>query len=131
MELDEFIQHMDAVQKAYPLETEEELARGARKIVREAKKNSPDSNHDSKRKISKSWKMRIKGTASQALVAEVYNASPHYHLVERGHVMKTIGGRVKGFKQGTFFFKKTVDNNIEDVQTGIQQRLFKAIEDKL
>nr|DAN33123.1 MAG TPA: hypothetical protein [Caudoviricetes sp.] len=84
-----------------------------------------------KRKISKSWKMAIRGNSTATIEATLRNTSPHFHLVERGHVMKTMHGKVKGFKQGTFFFKRTVENNKNDVKTAVGEHMFKMLRKKI
>ena len=74
---------------------------------------------------------RVGKWQSMAIVAALRNTSPHFHLVERGHVMKTMHGKIKGFKQGTFFFKRTVEKNRNDIREAVGGHMFKKLRKKL
>ena len=75
--------------------------------------------------------MTINGSSSRTLEATLRNTSPHFHLVERGHVMKTMHGKIKGFKQGTFFFKTTVEKKRNDIRTAVGEHMFKILRKKI
>ena len=84
-----------------------------------------------KKKISKSWKVSMKGSTDTTQEATIRNTSPHYHLVERGHVMRHPSGKVLGYKQGTYFFKNTVDKRQDSFTENIADNLFKQLKGKL
>lgn len=131
MDINEFINHLGDVQRDYPLEAEKALKRGSNKLLKAVRRASPDSGQRHTHKIKKSWHLRMSGITAEDIQSNIFSKAPHYHLVERGHVMKTIGGRIKGYKQGTHFFEKTVNQNLADVQQGISDDLFKAVNDRL
>lgn len=111
MHLEEYSKLLQLATNQFPLEQEKALTRGARKMVKAIKERTPDSGVKHKRKLKSSWKMEITGYTGKTIQAEIGSVAPHFHLVERGHVIKTRGGRVKGFKQGTFFRKELLRLN--------------------
>ena len=131
MDINEFIHRLGDVQREYPLEAEKALKRGSNRMLRAVRRASPDSGQKHQHKIKNSWHLRMSGITAEDIQSNIFSKAPHYHLVERGHVMKTIGGRIKGYKQGTHFFEKTVNQNLADVQQGISDDLFKAVNDRL
>lgn len=149
MDINECIARMKNLQKEFPDEAERVLAKGAKKMVDFAKEESPDGdkNHGEassmedelimntakgrRRKIKNSWRRKMSGYTAESIQANIYNTAPHFHLVERGHVMKTIHGRVKGYKQGTYFFTRTVQKHAGEVMEGMYEDMFRAVEKKL
>jgi bacteriophage protein of unknown function (DUF646) len=125
-----FMGRLDRYIKEYPVETEKAMRKEANRMKKALVAASPIGK-GRKRKISKSWKMAIRGNSTATIEATLRNTSPHFHLVERGHVMKTMHGKVKGFKQGTFFFKRTVENNKNDVKTAVGEHMFKMLRKKI
>ena len=121
---------LDKYINEYPAETEKAMRKEANRMKKELVSASPVGK-GRKRKISKSWKMTINGSSSRALEATLRNTSPHFHLVERGHVMKTMHGKIKGFKQGTFFFKRTVEKNRNDIRTAVGEHMFKMLRKRI
>ncbi len=92
MNIKTFMGRLDKYIKEYPVETEKAMRKEANRMKKELVSASPVGK-GRKRKISKSWKMTINGSSSRALEATLRNTSPHFHLVERGHVMKTMHGK--------------------------------------
>ena len=45
--------------------------------------------------------------------------------------MKTMHGKIKGFKQGTFFFKRTVEKNRNDIREAVGGHMFKKLRKKI
>lgn len=130
MDIKIFMGRLDRYIKEYPVETEKAMRKEANRMKKALVAASPIGK-GRKRKISKSWKMAIRGNSMATIEATLRNTSPHFHLVERGHVMKTMHGKVKGFKQGTFFFKRTVENNKNDVKTAVGEHMFKMLRKKI
>ena len=130
MDIKTFMGRLDRYIKEYPVETEKAMRKEANRMKKALVAASPIGK-GRKRKISKSWKMAIRGNSTATIEATLRNTSPHFHLVERGHVMKTMHGKVKGFKQGTFFFKRTVENNKNDVKTAVGEHMFKMLRKKI
>ena len=81
---EEFIGRLQAVQKDFPDDVEIVLNRGANRMVRALKENSPDSGKDHKGKLNKRWKKKIEGYGRD-IRADIYSTAPHFHLVDRGH----------------------------------------------
>lgn len=131
MDIGEFVQHLDRVQREYPSEAETALEQGTRNLLRRVRKATPVGKARHKNKLKNGWRMRMAGYTAASTEAHVWNKAPHFHLVERGHVIRTPKGKVKGYRQGTFFFKKAVDANIDDITEVIHERLFEAVEKRL
>ena len=87
MDIKTFMGRLDSYIKEYPLEAEKAMRKEANRMKKELVSASPVGK-GRKRKISKSWKMAINGNSSSTLEATLRNTSPHFHLVERGHVKK-------------------------------------------
>ncbi|WP_304229465.1 HK97 gp10 family phage protein [Phascolarctobacterium succinatutens] len=131
MHLEEYSKLLQLATNQFPLEQEKALTRGARKMVKAIKERTPDSGVKHKRKLKSSWKMEITGYTGKTIQAEIGSVAPHFHLVERGHVIKTRGGKVKGFKQGTFFMKRAVEANQEGIEQAMIEALYKMLKGKL
>lgn len=130
MLIEEFIARIDEAQRAYPSDAEDVLKKNAGKMVKALQENSPDSGHEGKHKIKNSWKKEIKGISAETLHAEIHSDSPHFHLLDRGHVMKTRSGKVIGFKQGLHFVKKTVNEEKAGLQAAMGAELYKKLKVK-
>lgn len=131
MDFDEFNNRLKELCSEFPAEQETVLKAGATKMVRKIRENTPDSGEEHKRKLKKSWRMEMAGFTGRSIRAEIRSTAPHFHLVERGHVIKTPGGKIVGFKQGTFFMKKTVDSNQKSITDEMVQKLYKKVKKKL
>jgi hypothetical protein len=107
--MDEFLAKIANVADEYPGTAEKHLRRTGNKLKRELVEASPDSGHDSKKKIKKMWRTKTSGLVGSELETQVYSKSPHFHLVDRGHVIKDKKGNTHGFVQGQHFLDKTVD----------------------
>ncbi len=128
MDIEEFMSHIRDVQAQYPLEAEKALRRGANTMRNALKDASPDSgNPKAKRKIKDSWKVSMAGATADTLQANIRSNSPHFHLVERGHVKKTRTGKVVGYQQGTHFMEKTVNANADEIQDEMGEHLYKMV----
>lgn len=100
--MDDFKRNLNEVLETYTDTSEKHLKRIGNKLKKTAKDRTPSSPYEHRKKLKKSWKSKVEGL--EDLEYKLRNASPHYHLVERGHVQKTPGGRVTGFVQGRHFF---------------------------
>lgn len=131
MTLDEFINnHLDSAQREFPADAEDVLQKNARKMVKALKNNSPDNGKKGRHKIKNSWKLEMKGLSSETLRAEIHSTSPHFHLIERGHVQKNKSGQVVGFVQGQYFTKKTVNEESAGLKTAMGEQLFNKLKVK-
>ena len=84
---------------ATPVGKEHYITKDGRKIVNKHYKH-----------MKKRWKSSIKGLYGKDLEYHLKSHAPHFHLIDRGHVMTTASGRVTGFVQGTHFFQQAVNN---------------------
>lgn len=128
---EDFCKRIKALAVQFPLEQETALRKGANKLRKEIRNNTPDSGVQHKSKLNKSWQIRLTGFTAKTIQAEIYSKAPHFHLVERGHVIKTPGGKVKGFKQGKFFLKKTVDANKKQITDDMAAAFYRLVKDKI
>lgn len=131
MDFEEFNGRLKELCAEFPAEQETVLKAGASKMVRKIRENTPDSGEEHKLKLKKSWRMEMAGFTGKGIRAEIRSVAPHFHLIERGHVIKTPGGKIKGFKQGTFFMKKTVDKNQKEITDEMVEKLYKKVKKKL
>ena len=92
--LDDFKQQLTEVANEFPGTCEKHLRRVGNKMKKELKEASPDSGHDTKKKLNKSWKSEVQGYTGEDLQMNIWSNSPHFHLVDRGHVQKTKSGKV-------------------------------------
>lgn len=124
---EEFCEKLARAEMEFPRESEDALKKGARKMVKALQDNSPFTTVEHKNKLNKSWRMRIEGTSGDSLEANIYSTAPHFHLVDRGHVQKAPSGRVTGFVQGSHFLQKTLDNEGEDIQQEMGEKLLRKL----
>lgn len=127
---EEFIGRLQTVQKNFPDDVETVLNRGANRMIKALKTNSPDSGKDHKRKLNKSWKKKIEGYGKD-IHANIYSTAPHFHLVDRGHKIMDKKGHEKGFVQGKHFLQKTIDEQQDDLQEYMWKGVYKRVKDKL
>ena len=127
---EEFIGRLQTVQKNFPDDVETVLNRGANRMIRALKTNSPDSGKDHKGKLNKSWKKKIEGYGKD-IHANIYSTAPHFHLVDRGHKIMDKKGHEKGFVQGKHFLQKTIDEQQDDLQEYMWKGVYKRVKDKL
>lgn len=106
--MDEFLAKLTTISDEYPGTAEKHLRRTGNKLKHELIEASPDSGHDSKKKIKKMWRTKTSGLSGSELEAQVYSKSPHFHLIDRGHVIKDKKGNTHGFVQGKHFLDATV-----------------------
>lgn len=127
---EEFIGKLQAVQKDFPDDIEVVLNRGANRMVKALKQNSPDSGKDHKGKLNKSWKKEIEGYGKN-IHANIYSTAPHFHLVDRGHKIIDKKGHEKGFVQGEHFLQKTIDEQEDNLREYMWKSLYRKVKDKL
>lgn len=127
---EEFIGRLQTVQKNFPDDVETVLNRGANRMIKALKTNSPDSGKDHKGKLNKSWKKKIEGYGKD-IHANIYSTAPHFHLVDRGHKIMDKKGHEKGFVQGKHFLQKTIDEQQDDLQEYMWKGVYKRVKDKL
>lgn len=129
--LDEFKNQLASVANQFPGTCEKYLRRAGNKMKKLLVERSPDSGTDHKGKLKKSWKARVNGLKGDELTMDIWSTSPHFHLVDRGHVKKTKSGKVQGFVQGKHYLKKTADEIEQDVVPQEVEKLYKDIAKKL
>lgn len=106
--LDELKLNMKYACDAYLDTAEKHLNRTGNKLKKIAKENTPNSPYEHRKKLQKSWKSEVKGYTADELEYQLRNTSPHFHLVNRGHVMVTQSGKAVGFVQGRHFLEKSI-----------------------
>lgn len=127
---EEFIGRLQTVQKNFPDDVATVLNRGANRMIKALKTNSPDGGKDHKGKLNKSWKKKIEGYGKD-IHANIYSTAPHFHLVDRGHKIMDKKGHEKGFVQGKHFLQKTIDEQQDDLQEYMWKGVYKRVKDKL
>lgn len=130
-QLTEYSQLILQAADQYPATCERHLKKISNKFKRIVKQKSPDSGKDSKKKLNKSWKSEVKGYTGTDLEADIWSTSPHFHLVDRGHVQKTPSGKVTGFVQGKHFLEATSQEVESEVVPQEIEKLFDDLKKKL
>jgi hypothetical protein len=131
IQLAEYNQQIFEIADQYPATCEMHLKKIGNKFKAIVKKKSPDSGKDSKKKLNKSWKSEVKGYTGTDLQVDIWSTSPHFHLVDRGHVQKTPNGKVTGFVQGKHFLEATAQEVESEVVPQEIEKLFDDLEKKL
>lgn len=131
--MEEFIEKLRKAEKEHPYEAEKALRKGGRNLLKAIKEDAPNCGHEHAKKLSddKSWTLRTRGIMTKNLENAISSKSPHFHLVDRGHVQKNRQGKVVGFTQGTHFLKKTLDTKGKDVQEEMGAELLKKLKENL
>ena len=130
MKIEEFTERLKEIGTAFPIEQEKVLVKGANKMRKEIRDKTPDSHVEHKRKLKKSWKVRINGTSRVSIQAEIHSTSPYFHLVERGHDI-VRKGKVIGHVQGKKFMKKTVDAHKDRISEEMVEALYRMLKGRL
>jgi hypothetical protein len=129
--LDEYKTHIMAIANEFPATCEKHLKKIGNKFKKIVKEKSPDSGKDHKKKLKDSWKSEVKGYTGAELSMDIWSTSPHFHLVDRGHVQKTKSGKVVGFVQGKHFLAATAQEVETDIVPAEIEKMFKDISKKL
>lgn len=126
--IDELKANMTAAADVYLDTAEKHLKRTGNKLKKLAKEKTPSSPYAHRKKLAKSWKSEVKGFTADQLEYQLRNTAPHYHLVERGHVLQSKSGNTIGFVQGRHFFEKAVS---EFEASGIPEKEFDKLAKEL
>lgn len=84
MELSEFAKKLEKMEMKYPGDASDALEKGAKKMLKALKKETPNSGKKHPHKLAKSWDYKMKDYWGKAPEANFHNDAPHYHLQERG-----------------------------------------------
>lgn len=126
--IEQFQNKLNQVKGEYTEIAEKHLKRAGNQLKKIAQDNTPrQTGH-----LAKSWKGKTTGIYVDEIQYELRNTSKIYHLVEKGHVMKTRSGKVVGFVQGKHFFDKSVDEfQNSNVMQNELEKFFNEIKSKL
>ena len=111
--MDELTDSLADLARKYPDRAGELLQANARElrkeVVRKAKEVT-NTSVSSKKSLGKAGSYKISPVLGygENQYVEVSAKSPHFHLVEHGHVLKTKSGRAIGFVQGRHMMKEAV-----------------------
>ncbi|MBR1727938.1 MAG: HK97 gp10 family phage protein [Selenomonadaceae bacterium] len=118
--LDDFINRLLEVGREYPDLSQKYLRRIGNTLKRKAIAASPIGKapntvfnwktrrqKTNRKKLKQSWTGKIVGSTALDSEYQLRTRAPHFHLVERGHVL-IFKGKIKGFVQGKYFFKRVV-----------------------
>lgn len=121
---------LDAVNK-FPGTAEKHLRSAGNQFKKMLISKSPNSGSEHKRKLIKSWHSEIKGYTGSELSCDIYSTAPHFHLVNRGHVLKNQRGQTIGFVQGQHFLEAAAQEVETDILPNEWEKLLKDITKKL
>lgn len=131
--LDDLTKSFENLVRKYPDRAGELLREDARQlrkeVVKETKKVTKTKS-SSKRSLGKvgSYKISPVQGIGQAQYVEVSAKSPHFHLVEHGHVLKSHDGKTIGFVPGKHMMETTVKKHQEtmpDIVTEMVEQLLR------
>lgn len=119
--MEEFMAKLNAISDEYADTAEKHLNHAGNKLKKMAKEATPVGKDEyimrngkkvvNKRKhMANRWRSKIVGLSGTDLEYQLRNTSPNFHLVERGHVKKTPGGKGIGFVKGQHFFQNAMNN---------------------
>lgn len=112
---------------AYPTASEDALKSGANKMRKYLRDASPEKKNGHGGKLKNSWSVSYEWGGGNT-VAKIRNKAPHYHLIERGHrIVTPRKKRYVRWKTGTFFTKKTVQANKQDITDVMVKRLYRLV----
>lgn len=141
--MEEFKSKLDIISNQYADTAEKHLLRMGNKLKKAAKEASPvgkpvyiekngEKVENKRRHMANRWKSKVVGLLGNDLEYQLRSSAPNYHLVERGHVIKTPGGRTIGFCQGKHFFQRavndfqasgTMDKELESLAKDIKKKM--------
>lgn len=133
MKIEEFTAKLDKFTHDYPGDASDALEEGARRMVRGLRKATPIGRTNHRKKLKKSWRMKMKDRYGLAPEAEIRNAAPHYHLVERGvQNPKDPHGHPKpewraALNKHVKFTEKAVNDNWPDVKDKMAKEFYKKV----
>lgn len=103
----------------FPGTAEKGLITIGNKLKKECVKNTPEG---STGKLKKGWKHKVEGYNGSELTYELVNRHPVHHLLNNGHVKKTLGGRTVGYYEGQHYTEKSVKVfEASDLQPGLER----------
>lgn len=114
--LDEFRAKLMDISREYSDTAEKHLNAAGNKLKHKAKEETPINTRNpvsrkNRKKKAKhmrdAWKSEIVDKGDMNLEYWLRNTSPHFHLIEHGHIIK-VHNKTVGFYQGKHFFEKTV-----------------------
>lgn len=119
--MEEFMAKLDAISDEYADTAEKHLNHAGNKLKKMAKKATPVGKDEyitkngkkvvnERKHMANRWKSEIVGLSGNELEYQLRNTAPNFHLVERGHVKKTPGGKEVGFVKGQHFFQKAMND---------------------
>lgn len=133
MTIDEFVRRLEQFEQQYPADASDTLQKGARKMVKGLKAATPVGRTNHKKKLAKSWKIKMKDQFGKAPEADIRNAAPHYHLVERGvQNPKDPHGKPKPewrapLNKHVGFTEKAVNNNWPSIKESMSKDFYKKV----
>lgn len=135
MKIEEFTAKLDTFAREYPADASDALEKGARKMVKGLKAKTPIGRAEHRKKLAKSWKMKMQDRYGMAPKAEIRNTAPHYHLVERGvQNPKDTHGHSKpewkaALNKHKGFTEKAVSENWPAVKEKMAKNFYKKVRD--
>ena len=112
---DNFLRDIENIANEYPYLAEKRLKKIGNKFRKILKEKSPDSGHKNKYKLNKSWKGKVEGITGKDLEYQIWSTSPHFHLVDRGHIQTDRRGNPKRFIPGKHFLEASAQEVDADV----------------
>lgn len=113
--LEEFQEKLKLIEKKAPDRILDKLDEGGKKLQKQTKANTPKKTGNLRKGVKLLPVEKIRGGYQKGLT----NESPHFHLVERGHILTDKNGKEIGYVHGKFYLEKTVS----DMKSGWDKEL--------
>ena len=132
MTINEFVRQLERMAREYPGDAEETLEKGAKRMLKEIKKATPDGKvADHRHKLKKSWECKIQGYHADDTRAEIRSTAPHFHLINRGFRRVSPHGHPipnsPRDNQNLHFLEKAVNSNWNDVKHYMENLFYEKV----
>lgn len=133
--MDELVESLERLTKKYPDKAGELLQKNAKELRKDVIKNVREDTKTTgktKRSLSKTSSYSIspvQGYGTSQYV-EISAKSPHFHLVEHGHVLKNHLGQTIGFVQGKHMMENAVKKREEHMDESLERMVSELLKEE-
>lgn len=133
--MDELVESLERLIRKYPDKAGELLQKNAKKLRKDVITNVKEDTKTTgktKRSLSKTSSYSVspvKGYGTSQYV-EISAKSPHFHLVEHGHVLKSHSGQTIGFVQGRHMMENAVKKREEHMDKDLERMISQLLKEE-
>lgn len=133
--MDELVESLERLTKKYPDKAGELLQKNAKKLRKDVIANVKEDTKTTgktKRSLSKTSSYavsEVQGYGTSQYV-EISAKSPHFHLVEHGHVLTNHSGKTIGFVQGRHMMENAVKKREEYMDKDLKRMVSRLLKEE-